>query len=240
MFTKASIALYDLVYAARGKDYRKEVAYLLRTLSPYRLKRSARLLDVACGTGMHLKWLKERFPTAEGLDLSPDFVRVARHSNPDLSFHVGDMRTFTMGTRFDVITCLFSSIGYMTSLVDLRRAVKNMASHLLPDGLLLVEPWFPPEKWKVGRVSMLVAGDDALRIVRMNTTSRRGRISAFDLHYLVGTPKGVVHFVEPHRSGLFTAQEMIEAFERAGLQVEHDEKGPTSRGLYVGRLPKSS
>jgi trans-aconitate methyltransferase len=239
MFSKASIDLYDLIYASRGKDYRKETAYLLRTLAPYRLKRSTRLLDVACGTGMHLQWLKRRFPAAEGLDLSPDFIRVAQRNNPDLRFHLGDMRAFSIAAKYDLITCLFSSIGYMTSLVDLRRAIRNMASHLTRGGLMLVEPWFPPNKWKVGRLSMLTTGDDALRIVRMNTTARRGRVSSFDLHYLVGTPKGITHFVERHRSGLFTVQDMLQAFRNAGLQVEYDEKGPTGRGLYVGRLPKA-
>ncbi len=238
MFSKASIDLYDLIYASRGKDYAKEAAYLLRTLASYRLKRSSRLLDVACGTGMHLKWLKRRFPAAEGIDLSPDFIRVARLNDPDLKFHVGDMRTFSIAAKYDLITCLFSSIGYMTSLVDLRRAIRNMASHLTPGGLMLVEPWFPPNKWKVGQLSMLATGDDALKVVRMNVAARKGRVSSFDLHYLVGTPKGVTHFVERHRAGLFTVQEMLKAFRDASLQVEYDEKGPTGRGLYVGHLPK--
>jgi SAM-dependent methyltransferase len=238
MYSRASIDLYDLIYASRGKDYAKEAAYLLRTLARYRLKRSSRLLDVACGTGMHLKWLKRRFPAAEGLDLSPDFIRVARLNNPDLRFHVGDMRTFSIAAKYDLITCLFSSIGYMTSLVDLRRAIKNMSSHLVPGGLMLVEPWFSPDKWNVGQLSMLATGDDSLKIVRMNVAARKGRVSSFDLHHLIGTPKVVTHFVERHRAGLFTVQEMLKAFRDASLQVEYDDKWPTGRGLYVGHLPK--
>jgi len=238
MYSRASIDLYDLIYASRGKDYAKEAAYLVRALARYHLKRSSRLLDVACGTGMHLKCLKRRFAAAEGLDLSPDFIRVARLNHPDLRFHTGDMRTFSLAAEYDLITCLFSSIGYMTSLADLRRAIRNMASHLTPGGLMLVEPWFPPDKWKVGQLSMLATGDDALKVVRMNVAARKGRVSCFDLHYLVGTPKGVTHFVERHRAGLFTVQEMLKAFRDAGLRVDYDDIGPTGRGLYIGHLPK--
>lgn len=43
------------------------------------------------------------------------------------------------------------------------------------------------------------------------------------------------HVSEVHELGLFTTSEMLSAFRTAGLDVEHDPKGLTDRGLFIGR-----
>jgi hypothetical protein len=53
--------------------------------------------------------------------------------------------------RFDANSCLFSSIGYLLSAADLNTAVANMAEHLNPCGVLIVEPWIHPDAWDVDR-----------------------------------------------------------------------------------------
>jgi hypothetical protein len=77
--------------------------------------------------------------------------------------------------------------------------------------------------------------DPELKIARVNTSYADGRLSYFDLHYLVGTPEGTEHFVERHELGLFEREEMIDAFRAAGLAVKYDPQGPMGRGLYTGR-----
>lgn len=66
---------------------------------------------------------------------------------PNIPLHEADMRTFDLGRTFDVVTCLFSSIGYFTELDDMQAAIGNMASHLAPGGVLIVEPWIHPDGW---------------------------------------------------------------------------------------------
>ena len=79
--------------------------------------------------------------------MTPEMLEVARARHPEITFHQGDMRTFDLGRRFDVVTCLFSSIGYLRSPSDLRAAVINMARHLQPGGVLIIEPWLTEETW---------------------------------------------------------------------------------------------
>jgi hypothetical protein len=62
-----------------------------------------------------------------------------------------------------------------------------------------------------------------------------GRLSWFDLHYLIGTPEGTEHLVEHHELGLFETDEMQRAMEEAGLAVEYDPVGPEARGLFIGQ-----
>ena len=233
MFSDRSIPYYDKIYSSNGKDYKGETDYLLTVIAAHGISKKAKLLDVACGTGMHIKHFREHFQV-EGLDLSPKFAAVSMANNPGVQFHTGDMRNFSLQSRYDVITCLFSAIGYMTSPSDLRAAVVNLGRHLLPQGVLLVEPWLTPDQWKVGRVHMTSVDEEELKIVRMVTTRRKGIVSCFDMHYLIGTPEGVSHFVEDHRAGLFTVDQHKQTFVEAGLNVEYDELGPTGRGLYIG------
>src|SRR4051812_11916048 len=101
--------LYDLEYSF--KDYAAEVARIERTVRE-RNARARTLLDVACGTGKHLEHLRTRFE-CEGADLDEGLLDVARKRVPGVPLHHLDMRDFDLGRQFDVITCLFSSIGFV-------------------------------------------------------------------------------------------------------------------------------
>ena len=48
---------YDLIYS--WKDYAKETSELKRLFSKYKKSAGTMLLDVACGTGHHIKHLKD-------------------------------------------------------------------------------------------------------------------------------------------------------------------------------------
>ena len=225
---------YDRIYSF--KDYAAEAATLKEFIARHGKPSGRRWLDVACGTGCHLKELADAFD-AEGLDLSAELLAQARVRNPEMTFHLGDMRTFELASRFDVITCLFSSIGYMTTLEDLHTAIANMARHLTSRGVLIVEPWLTPEAWQSGTVHAMLIDDPDLKIARVNTSLTRGNLSVFDLHHLIGTPERTVHFVEHHEMGLYTRGEMDGAFERAGLETAYDEEGLSGRGLHIGVNP---
>ena len=76
------------------------------------------MLDVGCGTAEHLRFLVGY--QMVGLDIDPTFIRLAKRKLPSAEFYVGDMRQFQLGLKFDVILCLFSSIGYLLQRHELR------------------------------------------------------------------------------------------------------------------------
>jgi len=236
MFSKTA-QYYDLIYYE--KDYHAEVNQLLDLIREHGPTNGDRLLDIACGTGHHIQYLKDHF-TVEGLDINPVLLEIAHQRNPGVAFHEGDMIQFNLGRQFDLITCLFSSIGYVKTQDNLKKAVASMANHLEPGGLLLIEPWFTPEEWMPDTVHALFIDEPELKIARVNTSFAEGRLSYFDLHYLIGTPKMTEHFVEHHELGLFEKGEMEAAFTDSGLQVTFDEQGLIGRGLYFGLKPLPS
>ena len=226
-----SAAYYDRFYQA--KDYAGESRQLLELIQQHLGLNRGKLLDVACGTGRHSEYLKASFDI-QGVDISEELLALARQRNPELRFSRGDMLDFDLGKQFDVVTCLFSAIGYVKTLSNLQRAVGCMARHVRQGGGLFIEPWFTPENWHAGSVHALCVEEPELKLVRMNTSQVDGKVSIVDFHYLVGTPQGVEHFTELHELGLFTREEMEQAFRQAGLEVFYDESGLTGRGLYIG------
>lgn len=232
-----SARYYDKLYG--NKDYPGEADKLVSLIRENLRSGGNRLLDVACGTGRHIEHFKEHFEV-EGLDINPDLLSLARQRDPGVPFYQGDMTTFDLGRTYDVITCLFSSIGYLKTLEQVARAVACMVRHLAPGGLLIIEPWFTPGAWRPGTVHALFIDEPELKIARVNTSGAEGRLSYFDLHYLVGTPEKTEHFVERHELGLFETDEMRGVLEAAGLVVYYDTEGLTGRGLFLGSFPVSA
>ena len=235
MFSK-SARYYDEIYASIDKDYAAEAEKTHQFIQKHKQIKGKHLLDVACGTGLHASLLSKHYQV-EGLDLDEKMLAVAKKKHPKIRFHQGDMTEFDLKRQFDVIVCLFSSIGYVRTKSRLQKAIRNMSGHLLPGGVLLVEPWFTPQQWHPGRPSMTQVNKPDLKIVRMSHSGQRGKISRLEFQYLIGTSKGIEHAVEMHELGLFTHKEYMDAFKGAGLVTRHDAEGLDGRGLYIGLKP---
>ena len=235
MFSK-SARFYNAIYESMGKDYIAEARQVHQIIQQHKRSPGNTLLEVACGTGLHASVLRE-FYQVECLDLDAEMLAVAKQDYPDIPFHHADMTDFDLGKRFDAITCLFSSIGYVKTKARLEGAIQTMTRHLLSGGVLIVEPWFTPEQWKPGRVSALFVDQPDLKISRMNISEAEGLLSFFVFHYTVATPEGIEYFTERHELGLFTHEEYLEVFHKAGLETIHDPEGLDGRGLYIGSKP---
>jgi ubiquinone/menaquinone biosynthesis C-methylase UbiE len=231
MFTE-SAQYYDLIYTS-FKDYEHE-ARLVKKLIEGHCPRCTAILDVACGTGEHDRYLKDSFDV-DGLDLNSQFVEIAREKNPSGTYYCENMMAFELNKRYDVIMSLFSSIGYLMTIENVTKALACFAKHLKDDGIIIVEPWLTPDAWNAGKLHMVTVDREDLKICRMNISERKGDISHFTLHYLIGTEQGVTHLTEYHEAGLFTVEEMKEAFKEARLDVDYDPEGIFKRGLYIAR-----
>ncbi len=227
---------YDDIYAATGKDYAAETKKLDELIQKYKCIVGDTLLDVACGTGMHAGFLS-RYYKITGIDVNSDMLKIARNKHPELHVLQGDMRIFDLGQQFAIVTCLFSAIGYMTTKADLEKAIKNMSRHLLPGGVLLIEPWFTPEQWQVGHVSTVQVDKPDKKIFRMSYSRKKGKCSDLDFYYLIGTSRGIQQIKEKHLLGLFTEEEYKNAFKKAKLDVIRDPYGLDGRGIYIGTKP---
>ena len=230
-------AVYDLVYQGRGKDFGREAGVVTRAILAAH-PRAASLLDVACGTGEHLRAFQADFAHVAGLELSPQMCEVARVKLPGVEVYEADMRAFALDRRYDAVCCLFSSIGYMSSAAELDAAIGCMANHLVPGGALVVDPWWFPERFLDGYVSDAVVRDGDRLVVRMAQSVRTGDVVRQEAHYLLASPAGIEHFINVQRITLFTRDQYESAFRRASCAVRYlegdEDVALSGRGLFVG------
>lgn len=232
MFT-ASAKYYDLIYSF--KDYASESKAIAALIAQHHPTAKS-VLDVGCGTAEHLRFLPDSCQV-EGLDLAPGLLELAQAKFPGKSFHCADMSDFHLGKRFDVVLCLFSSIGYVLTVDKLQSTLACFAQHLNPGGIVVVEPWFSKENWKQGNLSMLTHDGEDLKICRMTQTNLEDGHSILHFQYLIAERgQAMQHLTERHALALFEESEFRAAFQAAGLAVDFDPQGLTGRGLYVGRL----
>jgi SAM-dependent methyltransferase len=228
-----SADLYDTIYLA-WKDYAREAETLTGWIRARR-PGATTVLDVACGTGEHARHLGAHGFVVEGADLNGELLAVARAKSADSAFYQTDMLEMDLGKRYDAVLCLFSSIGYVKSEANLRRAMERLAAHAAEDGgLVVVEPWFEPGAMTDGRVSVNVAESGGAKVVRMVHTTLKDGLSVLDFEYLIGTGGGIERRSEVHELGLFSEEAMRSAMAAAGLEVELDREGLMGRGAYIG------
>jgi ubiquinone/menaquinone biosynthesis C-methylase UbiE len=237
MFFK-SAHVYDLIYGS--KDYKAEAAQIRDLVEKHSTSGGRELLDVACGTGIHLQHLAEHFDVT-GLDLDAGLLELARERLPHATFHHADMRDFDLGKQFDAVTCLFSSIGYAGTEDALISAVDRLAHHAKPGGVVIVEPWFYPGQLSEHYVSTRhVDKGPQLQVVRMSRTTIAEHVSTLHFHYMVGTPQSIEYFAEEHHLTMYTQRQYLLAFELAGLHnITSEMPGITGRGLYLGTKPRT-
>lgn len=225
---------YDRLYSS--KDFRAEAAKVAGFARRFGRSGGKRLLDVGCGTGLHLEHLAPGF-VCEGLDVSEEMLAEARRRLPGVTLTRGDMGDFDLGRRFDAVVSLFSSIGYMTTPEALDRAVANMARHLVAGGVLLVEPWITPAEWRGTSVGVDTSDEPELKVVRVGRAWNEGRMSYVQFRFTVATRESIESFDEFHGLRLYTVEEMQDSLRRAGLATCFDEPGISGRGLHIGVRP---
>jgi SAM-dependent methyltransferase len=228
-----SPAYYDAISDAQGKDYAREAGLVL-TLIKQQQAGAWTLCDVACGTGRHLEYFAEKMECV-GVDLDPYMLGLAAARCGGVELIQGDMRSLELEQRFDVVTCLFSAIGYARNESELSAAVGAMAGLLNQGGLLIIEPWVQSEEWDEGRVSLCVADTGELKVVRMDLAERDGERAVLNFHFLVGRRGEVESFFEQHVLTLFSWAQYEAAFASAGLSMAIDKVGISGRGLLVGQ-----
>src|SRR5262245_55404907 len=126
---KSLAKYYDLFYG--WKDYEKEAELLRQLIRTHKTSPGNDLLEVACGTGRHAQQLQSDFSII-GTDFNEHMLRIARRRCRGVAFRRTDMVTLDLGRQFDVVLCLFSSIGYVKSRARLKKTLANFARHLKP------------------------------------------------------------------------------------------------------------
>jgi len=121
---------------APPSEYAAETGHYCRLIKDRSRFEPKTLLHLGCGAGGNDDAFKKRFQVT-GVDISRGMLAIARKRNPEVRYIHGDMRSIRLGERFDAVA-VPDSIGYMSTLGNLRRAVNTAEIHLKPGGVLLI------------------------------------------------------------------------------------------------------
>lgn len=227
---------YDLMYS--WKDYAAEAQKIIQLIGQYQPHLAdIRLLEVACGTGLYLQYFAPVFASVAGLDQSSAMLQIAQKKLPDLPLFEADMRQFELGQTFDVLVCLFGSIAYMPDEEALTQAIQCFARHTQPSGIVIVEAFVAPDKYRENEPHALQISQPDIKLSRHNTSTRRGDKAIFDMHTLVSTAQETIYFREYHELMLFDFETFARAFQKAGLQPVTATSLARDRALIVGIRP---
>lgn len=225
---------YDPLYT--WKDYKGEAKTIKKLILKHKKTKGKDLLEVACGTGKHLVYLKKDFKCI-GIDLNGEMLKIARKRVKGVTFKKGNMINFNLKKKYDVITCLFSSIGYVKTYSNLNKTIRNFSKHLKTGGVVIIEPWLTPKAWKTGSLHMRCSDGKDRKIARIVVSGKNGNKSIMNMHHLIADKGGVVYFIEKHEMGLFTVKKTLEIMRKAGFKAKFLSAGPMKgkgRGVFVG------
>lgn len=231
--------LYDLFHGA--KQYSAEARFIGEMARSLR-KGSLRLLDLACGTGTHaVEFSRMRFDVT-GVDSSPEMLRRAKRKARNIRFECQDLTTLSMpGEMFDVVTCLFDSIGYLHTDARIARALRRMRNVLQPGGLLFLEVWHaPPMLASFEPVRIRRVRGKGVEGVRIGETRVHAARKVAEVRYEVFHRKGSGpwrRFVETHVTRFFTRAEITALVEEAGFRINrllggYDQSKPPNDDVW--------
>lgn len=92
-------------------------------------------LDICCGTGSLLSFVCKSGYSAMGVDISKHQLYYARQNAPQASLIAQDIRKLSLPQKYDIITCMFDSLNYLTSKRDLLNVLRRIHRHLESGGL---------------------------------------------------------------------------------------------------------
>jgi len=123
---------YDLM--CDGIDYRAQ-SDAARRLQQIFGNQGTRHLDLACGTGPHIRHLLDFGYQSSGLDINQPMLDIARLRCPEAQFVLQDMADFRFEQRFDLITCFLYSIHYNAGMSKLRECIASVHAALDEQGV---------------------------------------------------------------------------------------------------------
>ena len=210
------------------------------------------LLELGSGGGNNALHMKRRFPHLLLTDVSDGMLAVSRALNPECEHRLGDMRTLRLGRTFDAVF-VHDAVCYMTTEVDLRRAMETAAVHCRPGGAVLFAPDYVRENFPgpmtddggrdepapSGRAGAHARGLRYLEWLR--DPEPGGTHYVVDYAFLLRDRDGsarVVH--DRHVEGLFTRQRWLDLLAEVGFDARsvpfvHPEVELGRHEMFVGR-----
>lgn len=123
---------YDLMCA--DIDYQAQ-SHCIHRLQQLFGNGGVRHLDMACGTGPHIRHFIDAGYASSGLDIHQPMLELAAIRCPEAQFSQQDMCAFSVAERLDLITCFLYSVHYSAGIERLQACVASVHAALNSQGV---------------------------------------------------------------------------------------------------------
>jgi SAM-dependent methyltransferase len=205
---------------ALGERFFKAASLLLEaTLDCYPTPKRTHL-DVACGTGMTVRWFRDRGWKSTGIDASLPMLQIAGAGRQSAvsRFVAGDMRRLPFRRKFARITCLYDSLNHLLDPDDLQAAFHSIRGVMDDDSLFLFDvnhPEIYPEVWGLAEPYISKGRDYHLEIA--TTYRKREKIGRAAVTGWAKINGQRVAIREQHRQRAYSEREIRTMLAAAGL-----------------------
>ncbi len=218
---------YDIIY--QDKDYVAEALFVSKLIKKNCKKESRiRVLDLACGTGLHAIQLAKIGYQVDASDISEKMINVAKENvrlnKVKIKFHQEAFQTADrINKKFDVVISMFSAINYLTSYKDLLRSLKNIHGLLDSDGILIYDFWngnAVMEDFAPVKVKRMNKGTKSVLRYSENTIDKLKQIVNVNFNFMLfDKDKLATEFTENHILRYFFIQELEDYLNMVGFKV---------------------
>jgi SAM-dependent methyltransferase len=199
----------------------------------------ARVLDLACGAGRHLREFRRNGVRAIGLDLSHFLLLRAAASGAPLVR--GDMRALPIGTATcDLVTNFFTSFGYFADAQEDLQVLHEVSRILRPGGAFAFD-FLNADHVRGGLPSRDEKVVEGRSVVQVRSLTDDGRTVEKRIEIL--GPADPIPHIFYERVRLYSQAELTEMLAISGLRVLHrfgsysgEPPGPDAqRVILIGR-----
>lgn len=184
------------------------------------------VLDLACGEGTFLRRIAAENNRTVGVDLSRRMLSLARdteaRNGSTVTYAGADMTSLPFAAAsFDLVTCWFDSLNYVTSEEDLRSAFEEVCRVLVPGGAFVFDMntvFALSVLWQREGVSIQRNDSEVLEI-HMPSFDFDTVKAKLEILVMVREGNGWRRIDETHLERGYTPREVIGLLEGAGFDV---------------------
>jgi SAM-dependent methyltransferase len=200
-------------------EYADETELYVKVIKEQLKSKALTLLHPACGAGGNDYTFKKHFKVT-GVDISKNMLEMARKLNPEVRYIHGDMRTFDLKESFDAVA-IPDSIGYMTNLEDLRKAIHTAYNHLKPGGVLLIVAHTKEDFQENNFVYTGSDGDTEITVFENNCLpDPAGNTYEAAIIYLIRRKGKLDIYPDIHTIGLFKLETWLDLLTKTGFDIK--------------------
>jgi SAM-dependent methyltransferase len=201
-------------------DYDRWADYLWSLMNERDIGSGARIVDMACGTGLIAVRLARRGCRVTGVDRSPDMLTQAAAKSvrgEPVRWVLMDMRGLRVHRPVDCVVCACDGINYLTTLSDAAACFGRVAAALRPGGWFLFDI---SSRDKLSSMDGQFYGEetDTAACLWQNRYDLSNRVLTMDMTFFIDRGDGLYERArEVHRQRAHDPAELADVLTGAGF-----------------------